>query len=47
MVLYIAGILIGMSLVLELGTGNLGLIRTGIMNGFFSCIHLFSRLCSR
>lgn len=25
---YISGVLIGMSLVLELGTGNIGLIRT-------------------
>lgn len=33
--LFISGLLIGFSLVLQLGTGNLGLIRTGVKNGFF------------
>ena len=45
MALYISGILIGMSLVLELGTGNLGLIRTGMMKGFFPAF-IFSIGCA-
>ena len=35
MSLFISGYLIGLSLVLQLGTGNLGLIRTGVKKGFF------------
>jgi len=45
LVLYISGILIGMSLVLELGTGNLGLIRTGITKGFLPAF-IFSLGCA-
>lgn len=43
--LYISGFLIGMSLVLELGTGNLGLIRTGITKGFLTAF-IFSLGCA-
>lgn len=45
MSLYISGVLIGMSLVLELGTGNLALIRTGITKGFFPAF-IFSIGCA-
>lgn len=45
MALYISGILIGMSLVLDLGTGNLGLIRTGITKGFLPAL-IFSLGCA-
>lgn len=43
--LYISGVLIGMSLVLDIGTGNLGLIRTGITKGFFPAF-IFSLGCA-
>lgn len=42
--LYISGVLIGMSLVL-LGTGNLGLIRTGITKGSLPAF-IFSLGCA-
>lgn len=45
MALFISGFLIGMSLVLQLGTGNLGLIRTGIKKGFFRAF-IFSLGCA-
>ncbi|WP_183192365.1 LysE family translocator [Brevibacillus fluminis] len=45
MALYISGVLIGMSLVLELGTGNLALIRTGITKGFLPAF-IFSIGCA-
>lgn len=43
--LYFSGVLIGMSLVLELGTGNLALIRTGITKGFVPAL-IFSLGCA-
>lgn len=45
MTLFISGFLIGLSLVLQLGTGNLGLIRTGIKFGFFPAF-IFSLGCA-
>ncbi|PAV29130.1 hypothetical protein CIL05_12045 [Virgibacillus profundi] len=45
MALFISGFLIGLSLVLQLGTGNLGLIRTGIKKGFFPAF-IFSLGCA-
>ncbi|MEK4228236.1 LysE family translocator [Solibacillus sp. FSL H8-0538] len=39
MALYMAGFLLGMSLVLEIGTGNLALIRTGIIKGFVPALY--------
>lgn len=45
MALYISGFLIGMSLVLELETGNLGLIRTGLTKGFYPAF-IFSLGCA-
>lgn len=43
--LYISGVLIGLSLVLQLGTGNIGLIHTGIKKGFFPAL-IFSLGCA-
>lgn len=45
MSLFISGFLIGLSLVLQLGTGNLGLIRTGVKKGFFPAF-IFSLGCA-
>lgn len=45
MALFISGMLIGLSLVLQLGTGNIGLIRTGVKKGFFPAF-IFSLGCA-
>src|SRR5699024_11727416 len=45
MSLFISGFLIGLSLVLQLGTGNLGLIQTGIKHGFYPAF-IFSLGCA-
>ncbi|MHA6252523.1 LysE family translocator [Oceanobacillus sp. CAU 1775] len=43
--LFISGLLIGFSLVLQIGTANVGLIRTGIKNGFLPAF-IFSLGCA-
>lgn len=45
MALFISGVLIGLSLVLQLGTGNIGLIQTGVKKGFIAAF-VFSLGCA-